>query len=130
MTLKCHELRLVECGVKLESVLVYSFDGVADGLIFERGGGGRGEESPGAIKMVTPHYAISLSFLPPPTRAKISTFICVCLCVLTINRRAARNASSLRQPHVSGPQALAASPNVMMQKGRPQTPVHNSLDHL
>src|SRR5262245_26949248 len=47
---KCHELRLVECGVKLESVLVYSFDGVADGLIFERSGGERGRDPRGPSK--------------------------------------------------------------------------------
>src|SRR5262245_31529069 len=51
---KCHELRLVECGVKLESVLVYSFDGVADGLIFERGGGERGRDPLGLSKWSPP----------------------------------------------------------------------------
>src|SRR5262245_12617700 len=65
---KCHELRLVECGVKIESVLVYSYDGVADAFVFARGRGvGR---PPGATKMVPP-VALSLSLMPPSTRAKI-----------------------------------------------------------
>jgi len=57
---KCHELRLVECGVKLESVLVYSFDGVADGLIFERGA--TRKEGPRGIKMVPPSLGGMLEY--------------------------------------------------------------------
>ena len=60
---KCHELRLVECGVKLESVLVYSFDGVADGLIFERGNREVGGP-PGGTKMV-PLPAIGIAAACP-----------------------------------------------------------------
>ena len=43
---------------------------VADGFIFERGGGERGGDPPGALKMVPPPSLLS-SLVPLQTRAKI-----------------------------------------------------------